>query len=330
MYKVILFSNVKDKLSFTLSKFYLDDIEILKNLGYGVSATNKVSDFFRVNNYNGILIYFYSLGIIPAIIGKIFFKKIIFTGGVDDLQTCSYISLRSFFFIVCYIISDKCNAVSYSDLHRMKQILIFFGLESNKLVYQPHCIDIPDKDYIDSKEKIITTICWLGTIANLKRKGVDRLLILFSKIAHLDYKLYIVGSGIEGKEYLIRMALDLGISNKIVFTGGISHEEKFNLLSKSKFYFQLSSYEGFGLAVLEAIYFKNYIFHSSVGGLVDILDGKGSIINSEYNMDNFFNLFIDVEENLYYNYDFVGLKDKILNSFSIEKRKLFFQNIYNN
>ena len=325
--KVFFYSNVSNISSFNLSKFYLDDINALNYLGYEVVVSNRIVKFFSVKNCNGVLIYFYSKGLILAVLSRIFNKKVVFTGGVDDLQTSNNFSIRVFTFILCYVFSNVCNVVSISDYNRLSSLLKFYGFNSRKLIYTPHYIDLNVNLNTEHKDKIITTICWLGSVANVKRKGVDKLLYFFNKIKHLGFSLYIIGGGVDGAKYLKEIVRDLGLDSLVYFKGGISHNDKYEILAKSKYYFQLSEYEGFGLAVLEAIYFHNYIFHSGKGGLIDTIGLNGTIL-SEVNIDNFLELFNEVDSVTYNSFDFLKLKLDILSKFSFDRRVNLFQHFF--
>lgn len=53
-----------------------------------------------------------------------------------------------------------------------------------------------------------------------------------------------------------------GLNDSIELIGEVSEEEKIAFLKRSKYYFQLSLYEGFGLAALEALCASNILIHS--------------------------------------------------------------------
>lgn len=325
MEKVLLYANVRNVNSFNLSKFYLDDVQAISSLGFEVITSNKIFKLLFLNKVNTVLIYFYSNGLFVAILARIFGIKVIFSGGVDDLQKSKNFSIKSIVFTLCYFFSDICNVVSTSDFLRLKRILNFYNFDTKKLILAPHCINVNFSYKNPVKKKYITTICWLGTVANVQRKGVDSLLYFFSKIKHLEYTLHIIGGGTEGLNYLKGITKELAIENKVFFHGGISHDKKNEILSESKYYFQLSDYEGFGLAVLEAMVFNNYIFHSGAGGLNDTIGKNGTILSKD-DMGNFIEIFNKVDHFLYNDYDFEKLKKDTLDKFSFQKRKDFFKN----
>jgi glycosyltransferase involved in cell wall biosynthesis len=154
----------------------------------------------------------------------------------------------------------------------------------NKLNYCPMCLgkDIEKYGKEVKKENIFSTICWFGGDGtNLFRKGVDKALILFSElIRHFEYSnyiFYIIGKNGKTNSFLNDIVDHLHLQDNVVITDEVTEEEKYIVLSKSKYYFQLSEYEGFGLAALEALYFKNIVIHSNKGGLRDFMRDFGIV-----------------------------------------------------
>lgn len=89
MKKTILFySSVKSKRMFSIQNFYRTDIKILKSLGYNVKLSKTVLDYLLFWKYDIAFIYFFRYGLFPALLSKLFGKKVYFTGGIDflDLQ----------------------------------------------------------------------------------------------------------------------------------------------------------------------------------------------------------------------------------------------------
>jgi glycosyltransferase involved in cell wall biosynthesis len=293
--RILFYSSVKDVNLFNLTGFYLEDINALRSVGYEVLTTNKVFHFLFFWNYDISFFYFYKKSFVPALISLFFFKKILFTGGIDDLSPMVKVSyakrlLFKILFVLNYIIADSCNIVSIDDLFNTSQILNWLCISTRKLKYFPHSISLNNFTITSNerKENIICTICWMDNISNVKRKGVDATVRIFKKIieTNTDFKLYIIGSGGDGMDYIKKIADNLQLNNSVFFTGAISEDEKINLLRKSKFYFQLSQYEGFGLAVIEAMALNCFIVHSGKGGLKDTIGDNGYIVDETKETDS--------------------------------------------
>lgn len=257
-------------------------------MGYNVITSNKISDFFYFWKYDIAFIYFYKYGLFAAIIARLLFKKVFFTGGIDDLEkeftTPKRFFLQVFIFRICYLISNKCIIVSNSDKDNI--LKIYNRKKLKKLEFSFHSIDT-DKYFnkIETpRQNNFVTISWMGKKSNVIRKGVDRSIILFKHITEKydvfkNSNLIIVGTKGEGSDYLEELVEKLDISDKVIFTGEIEENEKISLLKKSKYYFQLSSYEGFGIAALEALASGNIVIHSGKGGLADSVSKYGVLIN---------------------------------------------------
>jgi glycosyltransferase involved in cell wall biosynthesis len=335
--KILFFSSVKNINTFNTTSFYDLDIKALAQSGHSVIVTNKISSFFKFWKYDIAFLYFYKKSIFPASIAKLFLKKIYFTGGIDELSL--YVSKSTFqlisqqvLFKMCYILSDKCNIVSSSDLVNTIDVLNFFPkVNSKKLSFWPHGIQVEDLEF-DSKIKnnlFLTTICWMGSVGNVKRKGLDRCLyFLKSVIVHEnDAKLIIIGALGEGSIFLNNIITELNLENHVIFTGEIANNEKVNYLIKSKYFLQLSRYEGFGMAVIEAMLYHCRIIHSNIGGLKDTIGENGLIFSNfdDYNRLAFefveYNKISDSSESI-----LIENHRTVVNKFSITSRAEYFKN----
>ena len=333
--RVLFFSSVSNPDLFRITGFYVLDIKALINAGFEVEVTNKFTSFLKFWKYDIAFLYFYKKSILPGIISRIFHKFIIYTGGIDELSITnnySFISKLKFniLFILNYLISNSCNIVSKEDLNNVSNLLNKYKIKIDKLKYFPHCIDNINKFMLSetSKENIITTICWMGTEDNVRRKGVDKTLYIFKEIFNLnpEFKLYIVGTYGKGKPYLDHIIKKLNLTKNVIFTGPINENDKYILLNKSKFYFQTSKYEGFGIAVIEGMFFKNFIVHSGKGGLKDTIRDGGLIVTNEQSDKQIAKEVMNINDNL--NNYFTTLnknKDFVNQNFSLNTRSKNFK-----
>lgn len=94
---------------------------------------------------------------------------------------------------------------------------------------------------------------WLVSMGRLSiQKGFDLLLHAFSQIApkYSNWQLLIIGEG-ELREQLEQMRDNLGLSDKVVFTGALTNP--FAVLKQAKLFVMASRHEGFGNAHAEAL-----------------------------------------------------------------------------
>lgn len=280
--RILFYSTVSDKSLFQTQRFYAIDISLLENLGFEVCLTNRIFSFLRFWTYDTAFIYFYKYGFFAGLLSRVFFKKVFFTGGIDELErsvsTGRKYLLQILFFGLCYWVSTRCIIVSQSDFNNIRKI--YRGKLCRKLIYSQHTIEgCQFETSLEKKENIFSTIGWMGMKNNVVRKGMDRALGLFAFLLKqkefLDYKLIVVGGNGEGTDYLESICDDLKIKGRVEFTGAIDEADKIDILKRSKFYFQLSVYEGFGIAALEALAAKNIVIHSGNGGLRDTIRDYG-------------------------------------------------------
>lgn len=270
---VLFYSSVANKDLFNTQKFYSTDIKILENLGYRVILSNRIRDALKFWKYTFFFGYFFRYSFFPGLIAKCFGKKVFFTGGIDALDM-TYAGRKAYriqvlFFMLCYFISTKCIIVSNSDFRNINNIAP--KKRWDKLVISEHTVEVEKFINDQEKRKLFTTIGWQGNEGAIKRKGIDIALMIFTQLSKLDqfadYKFLIIGRKGNGTRYIEKLINQLGLEDRVIITGEISENKKIDLLHQSKYYFQVSKFEGFGIAALEAFFANNIIIHSKKGGL---------------------------------------------------------------
>ena len=111
-----------------------------------------------------------------------------------------------------------------------------------------------------------------------KIKGIDYFIKAASLIAREipNSKFIIVGDGKE-KDNLMKLAIDLGILQKIIFTGNISNVKDY--LAASDIYISSSLTEGFSNSILEAMAMRLPVIATDVGGNREaVLDGESGFL----------------------------------------------------
>ena len=141
---VFFYSSVNNKDLFRIQRFYHIDIELIKELGNKVYESNRILDFLLFWKYDVAFIYFYKFGLLPAIISRMFFKKVYFTGGIDNLEESSTskkeYKIQKFFFKLCYLFADNCFLVSTTDEANVCKI--YNGRLPKKTTLSFHTIEV--------------------------------------------------------------------------------------------------------------------------------------------------------------------------------------------
>jgi glycosyltransferase involved in cell wall biosynthesis len=114
----------------------------------------------------------------------------------------------------------------------------------------------------------------IGSVGRLHpSKGYDTLLKSMPQVIKEfpSVRLIIIGDGIQRK-YLEGLGSDLGISEQVIFLGRRTPAEVIRFLKNIDLFVLASNWEGFGLAVLEAMACARPVVATNVGGIGEIID----------------------------------------------------------
>lgn len=129
----------------------------------------------------------------------------------------------------------------------------------------------PDTNYI-----IATTAA-----LNLRYKGQHIVLHALQKLKEkgfTNYKYYLIGGGND--RHLKKVALQLGISDRVEFLGKVTHKDVFKILDEIDIYIQPSLVEGMPRSVLEAMSRALPCIGTNTGDIPELLD-QDFIVNKK-------------------------------------------------
>lgn len=294
--------------------------------------------FLIVNVFNSKIILISFAGywsFLPALFGKIFNKKTyLVVHGTDcaDFPQINYGSLRLFqmkFFIkYSYKLADLILPVSKSLVYTENT---YFEDKTLKFGYSYHFKNINTKSIVIPNG--IDTSFWKRNI-NISRnrksfitvlspgqfllKGGDLILEIAKRFPDYDFTF----AGIEQHEVNCNL-------NNVKFLGYVSPNKLINLYSQSQFYFQLSLFEGFGVAICEAMLCECIPIVSNVNILPSIVGVSGFVLEKK-NPNKLVNL-INIAISTDYNVLEKKARLRIVNNFSFENRKrLLLKTLQNN
>jgi glycosyltransferase involved in cell wall biosynthesis len=113
----------------------------------------------------------------------------------------------------------------------------------------------------------------VGAVARLSpEKGLDVLLRASAKLRErgIDVCVLLVGDG-PIRDELMRLAAELKVEDSVEFTGAIAHEEVPTVLQRMDIFAIPSTWEGFGVAALEASAMELPVVGSRIHGLPDVV-----------------------------------------------------------
>lgn len=136
--------------------------------------------------------------------------------------------------------------------------------EPSKEMIQNRISSIKNRDYK-------TVVLMNAAAIDVKYKGqeyVIKAIPLVNRVG-IRVKFYIVGNG--NQAYLKRIAEQCGVLDQVVFTGGVSHDDVFRLMSESDIYIQPSLTEALARSVVEALSTGCCCIGTDTGGLIEVI-----------------------------------------------------------
>jgi glycosyltransferase involved in cell wall biosynthesis len=156
------------------------------------------------------------------------------------------------------------------------------GVPEDKIVVIPNGVDYEKFDGLIKSKELLKSIgnpdkvvLFVGRL--LKYKGAQHIIKAIPEIIN-DYpntKFIFVGEDQGYKKELIKLATDLDVFDKCVFTGRVNEKELLRYYSIADAFILPSTGEGFGLVALEAIVSGTPVILASTGGLKHIVSEIG-------------------------------------------------------
>ena len=118
----------------------------------------------------------------------------------------------------------------------------------------------------------------LGTLQ--PRTNLSYLVDAFAKASlFIPHTLILAGAKAESFNELNEQVKVLGISERVIFTGYTSDEERVILYNNAEVFVYPSKYEGFGLVLLEAMSYSKPIITTNVSSLPEVLGKAGILVD---------------------------------------------------
>ncbi|OYU33426.1 glycosyltransferase [Novosphingobium sp. PASSN1] len=267
--------------------FFGEEVAALRSnaLVSSVHATNRLTDAWT-QDYDAVISYFYSYSAIVAMLARLRGKRAVIVGGAEQIlremapSTWRYL-IRMFRFFLTLFWCSKILAASSSDLEKMRRVAFFkrsaIGLSFHGTVASSR---LDQADFRRARPRAsMVTICGMDTESNLVRKGVLRAIKLLANTREIEPNAHLLIVGRDAFGDLARdYAKELECEDAVTLKGFVSDEAKYDLLRNTRYYLQLSDYEGFGVGALEALALGCEVIHSNVGGLRDTIAHFGRVL----------------------------------------------------
>lgn len=191
-----------------------------------------------------------------------------------------------------YSIESATHILTISE-HTKKDIMTFYNVDPDKIsiVYPGYDQNIFKP--INNKEKLHQILGkysinnpYLIFVGALKpNKNLERLLSAFNKLDQKNLDLVIVGKKGWLYESIFKTVAELGLENRVIFTGFVPEVELPYLLNGAQLFVSPSLYEGFGMPVVEAMACGTPVLTSNVGSLPEVVGDSGVVVDP-YEIDS--------------------------------------------
>ena len=297
--KEVLFFLRGPKSALENNDFYQQDIKLIKSMGFNITICRGFRDL-KLKKYNLIFIWWWTYAAPLIFISNLLKIPAYITGTLNYISTDNKLSrkLRAFHSkplflrkLMLYSIFN-CKRNLMVSKYEINNLLMTYPQLKDKITYYPHAFDsalsFNKKNYIKDKKNIyLLNIAW-SSLQNIKRKNllfiIEAFNILIYKYPNL--KLILMGRKGNGFSLLRNQISKLNLQGKIILMPNATYKEKLKIFSISDIYLQPSLYEGFGLAILEAMSMNLPIITSDAGEIKTVVQDSGIYVNPK-NLNDF-------------------------------------------
>ena len=273
MARICFFARVKDPSVFERVEFYAQDLRILRDLGHEVIVASRGRSLVAADAY---FCWWWTWAFVPLAFATVLRRPVIITGVFDEWMFDQRPLVQRLLLRLALRASKANVFVSRLELRtvpsRFHTVAPSYApciVES--AVYRPGA---------NHRSRTVLTVAWLHS-ENAERKGIPNILRAAAIVRRRapDIRFILVGEKGSGYPALQRLASELGLSSTLEFRGIVSLEEKVALMQDCGVYLQPSKFEGFGLAVLEAMACGAPVIASRAGALPEVVGDSGVLLD---------------------------------------------------
>ncbi len=237
---------------------------------YHYSTHSPITDFIKnteskkILRYHNITPYKYFVGINNKLAEEL-------KNGIEELKNLSDLFLASF--------SDSdynSNDLSGLGFKNLYTLPIMFDFSK----YKEH----PDKEILSLKNNHNGTLLFVGRIVpNKKQEDIIKVFYYYKNFINKNARLFLVGSWGSSEKYYFMLK---GLINKleledVFFTNHITDRELYGYYKISDIFLCMSEHEGFGVPIVESMYFNIPIIALNKGAVPETLGNAGILVNNK-------------------------------------------------
>jgi glycosyltransferase involved in cell wall biosynthesis len=273
--QICFFARVKDRAVLDRVEFYAQDIRILRDLGYDVHVATRLRELVRADLY---FCWWWTWAFVPLALASALRRPAVVTGTFDEwlYDDRPWLQRR----LLTWALRTADVNVFVSELEAG---VVPRRFPTRRSVYSPHVVDTEvysPASASRAREPLVLTVAWLHA-DNAERKGIAEIVraapLVRARVPGVRF--VIVGERASGYPALQAQADELGVGDIVEFRGVVSADEKIALMRRCGAYLQPSRFEGFGLAVLEAMSCGAPVVTSAGGALPEVVGDAGVVLD---------------------------------------------------
>lgn len=277
MAKIVFYCN-DSRSNLETFEYYKQDTDALLALGHEVVICTRYREIPA--KFDLMFVWWWTFALYPVLLSRLRGKPVIVTGTYNfrfppNFEGVDYF-VRPFWQQALIRWATRLATLNlFVNTGELRGCSAYFGLRNGR--YMPHVIA---DDYLagpgPERSMALFNLAWSGK-KNLIRKGIPELLqaLALVKQDFPDIMLRMAGHEGDGAAFLKETIERLGIKDNVEFLGPVSRDDKIAILRQTEIYVQPSHYEGFGLAMAEAMGCGACVITCDVGAVRDVVGDCG-------------------------------------------------------
>jgi glycosyltransferase involved in cell wall biosynthesis len=276
------YAPVTDPQVFERVEFYKQDIDILRALGFTVTKATRWRDIpWDADLY---FVWWWTWAFFPLLKARVRRRPVLITGVFDyrwPMPGLDYFHRPAWqqWLLRCVLHQASANIfVSQIEYDAVTKELGAYNAHYIPLTLNPD-LYVPGENV---REATVLTVAWTQK-GNAERKCVPEVIRAIPLVLQQHPATRFIVAGEQGSAYpdLWALVQRLGVEHAVEFPGVISKGRKIELMQRCGVYLQPSIYEGFGLAVLEAMSCGAAVVSSPVGAVPEVVGDTGVLVDGQ-------------------------------------------------
>lgn len=285
--RVCFFCRTRDRADLDRVGFYREDIQLLKDLGHDVTVATRYSEI--PNSTELIFAWWWTWSFLALLKSWRLGVPLIVTGVFDYAtpprgKRMCYLDRPWWQKFLMRLPLRFADANVFISDYEFKQIPSHFEVRNPKMI--PCSVDLETHKARGSGDSatqpFFLNVAWSGGY-NMHRKCLKEIVEGFILAAKKSPSIRLKMAGKQGEFHkdLVELAERSGVVDRIDFLGPISQKEKVRLMQECTAYLQPTRFEGFGLAIAEAMACEALVITSANSAVTEVVGPCGLFVDPE-------------------------------------------------